>query len=97
MTVPTPRRRLPTPGTGSIGTLELKRALHNLRRDVPPFNLDLVLPFRLWFEEEDVQTAVQDGMAAGLKLDGQDGAAEGQEVEEPLGGGTAVPDPCGRG
>ena len=86
LTVPTPRRRLPTPGSGSIGTPELERAFHNLRREIPPFNLDLVLPFRLWFEEEDAQPDVQDGVAAGLQPDAQDGAAGGQVVEEPLGG-----------
>lgn len=86
MTVPTPRRRLPTPGSGFIGTSKLERALHNLRRDVQPFNLDLVLPFRLWFEEEAAQPDIQDGVAARLQPDVQDGAAGGQVVEEPLGG-----------
>ena len=62
-----------------------------------PFNLDLVLPSRLMFEEEDAPPAVQDDVAAGLQPDRQGGAAGGQVVEEPLGGQQFHPVPLAEG
>lgn len=89
-TVPTPRMRIPTLETRSIGTPELEAALQDLRRDIPPFDFSHVLPFRFWLEEVVPSLPSQMTLLRGCNWTGRMGMLKGKRWKNRLGGSCST-------